>query len=212
MSEPEASRKSWSERLFGGFKKTSERLSENLTTAVTKAKLDDATLDDVEDALIISDLGPSAARRIREKLAEKLNRPVFKVMGDDQLIELARQAPDSWHTLNEAGLSKRQVQIFGQQILGAVKRGKEAPQVERQPFERPSDATIRRIDRLKAWRKKVAAKLEVESDIILPRVYLSSIAEESPRSLEALQAIMKDSPWRFETYGKDILKSIGVKL
>lgn len=62
---------SWSERLFGGFKKTSQRLSDNLTTAVSTAKLDDATLDDVEDALIVSDLGPSAASRIRERLAEK---------------------------------------------------------------------------------------------------------------------------------------------
>ena len=63
--------KSWSERLFGGFRKTSERLTENLSQAVTTAKLDDATLDDVEDALIVSDLGPSAAARIRERLKEK---------------------------------------------------------------------------------------------------------------------------------------------
>jgi hypothetical protein len=62
---------SWTERLFGGFRKTSERLSENLTAAVSTAKLDDATLDQVEDALILSDLGPSAAARIRAKLAEK---------------------------------------------------------------------------------------------------------------------------------------------
>ncbi|MGX7953011.1 signal recognition particle-docking protein FtsY [Tsuneonella sp. HG249] len=62
---------SWTERLFGGFRKTSERLSENLTAVVGTAKLDDATLDDVEDALIVSDLGPAAARRIRDKLAEK---------------------------------------------------------------------------------------------------------------------------------------------
>ncbi|MBK62473.1 MAG: signal recognition particle-docking protein FtsY [Altererythrobacter sp.] len=66
MSKP-----SWTERLFGGFKKTSDRLSENLTEAVSKAKLDDSTLDDVEDALIMSDLGPSAAARIRERLKEK---------------------------------------------------------------------------------------------------------------------------------------------
>ena len=66
MSKP-----SWTERLVGGFKKTSDRLTENLAEAVTKARLDDATLDDVEDALIMSDLGPSAASRIREKLTEK---------------------------------------------------------------------------------------------------------------------------------------------
>ena len=66
MSEP-----NWTERVFGGFRKTSERLSQNLTGVVGTAKLDDATLDDVEDALIVSDLGPAAARRIRDRLAEK---------------------------------------------------------------------------------------------------------------------------------------------
>ncbi len=62
---------SWTQRLFGGLRKTSERLGENLATVVTKARLDDATLDDVEDALIMSDLGPSAAARIRERLREQ---------------------------------------------------------------------------------------------------------------------------------------------
>ncbi|NTZ42377.1 signal recognition particle-docking protein FtsY [Altererythrobacter sp. SALINAS58] len=61
----------WSARVLGGFRKTSERLSSNLNGVVGTAKLDDATLDDVEDALIISDLGPSAAARIRASLAEK---------------------------------------------------------------------------------------------------------------------------------------------
>ena len=62
---------SWTQRRFGGFRKTSERLSENLTAAVGSARLDDATLDEVEDALILSDLGPSASARIRAILAEK---------------------------------------------------------------------------------------------------------------------------------------------
>jgi len=66
MTEP-----TWAERVFGGFRKTSERLSQNLTAVVGSAKLDDATLDDVEDALIVSDLGPAAARRIRDKLGEQ---------------------------------------------------------------------------------------------------------------------------------------------
>ena len=66
---------SWSDRLFGGFRKTSERLTENLSGIVTKAKLDDAQLDAIEDALILSDLGPRAAARIRDKLAgEKFER------------------------------------------------------------------------------------------------------------------------------------------
>ena len=64
-------RPTWRDRLFGGFRKTSDRLSTNLTQAVRTAKLDEATLDEVEDALIASDLGPSAAARIRERLKDK---------------------------------------------------------------------------------------------------------------------------------------------
>jgi fused signal recognition particle receptor len=60
---------SWSDRVFGGFRKTSERLTENLAGIVAKARLDDAQLDEIEDALILSDLGPSAAARIRERLS-----------------------------------------------------------------------------------------------------------------------------------------------
>ena len=59
------------ERRFGGFRKTSERLTENLSGLVSRATLDDAQLDDIEDALILSDLGPRAAARIRERLASE---------------------------------------------------------------------------------------------------------------------------------------------
>ena len=76
---------SWTDRLFGGFRKTSERLTENLSGIVTKAKLDDAQLDAIEDALILSDLGPSAAARIRDKLAaERFDRGL-----DDAAIKQA---------------------------------------------------------------------------------------------------------------------------
>ena len=62
---------SWSQRLFGGFAKTSEKLASSLPVISSGAKLDNATLDDIEDALIMSDLGPAAAGRIRARLADK---------------------------------------------------------------------------------------------------------------------------------------------
>ncbi len=59
----------WKDRLFGGLKKTSSKLTENLTGLVTKAKLDANALDDIEEALILSDLGPATAAQIRDKIA-----------------------------------------------------------------------------------------------------------------------------------------------
>ncbi len=66
MSEP-----SWHERLLGGFRRTSDKLGENLTGLFTKAALDRETLDEIEEALIASDLGPATAARIRARLADE---------------------------------------------------------------------------------------------------------------------------------------------
>jgi len=62
---------SWLDRLRGGFAKTAERVADNLTGLTSRAALDTATLDDIEEALIASDIGPEAARRIREAIARQ---------------------------------------------------------------------------------------------------------------------------------------------
>ena len=60
---------SWHERLLGGFRKTSDRLMGNLA-GLSAARLDEETLDEIEEALIASDLGPETAARVRARLAE----------------------------------------------------------------------------------------------------------------------------------------------
>ena len=67
MTEPGTS---WRDRLFGGLKRTSDKLGENLTGLFNKAALDDQTLDEIEEALIMTDLGPAMAGRVRARLAE----------------------------------------------------------------------------------------------------------------------------------------------
>lgn len=61
--------KSWREKLFGGLKRTSEKLGENLGGLFAKP-LDAQTLDEIEEALIVSDLGPAMAMRIRDRLED----------------------------------------------------------------------------------------------------------------------------------------------
>ena len=60
---------SWHDRLLSGFKRTSDRLTGNLV-GLSAARLDDETLDEIEEALIASDLGPEMAGRVRHRLAE----------------------------------------------------------------------------------------------------------------------------------------------
>jgi ribonuclease D len=107
------------------------------------------------------------------------------------------------------GLSPKQIRLWGGEILEAVKRGTVAPLVEREQAKRPNDKTLKRLEKLKNWRKKVAQELGVESDIILPKVYLNTLAENPPKSLSELESIMRDSPTRLRKYGEQIYRLVG---
>lgn len=148
----------------------------------------------------------------REKLAERLNRPLFKVIGDHLLLEAAKTLPQTYEDLAAIGMTERQIQRFGRLVLESVRHGSGAPLVEPIGTARLPNPVVDRMHRLKNWRKKKAETLEVESDVILPRLYLHMIAEQNPRSLEALAKIMEEAPWRLGHFGEEILKAIGVKL
>ncbi len=63
---------SWTQRLFSGFRRTSEKISDGLTEIVGTTKLDDDTLDSLEEVLIASDLGAGAAARVRSRLEDRM--------------------------------------------------------------------------------------------------------------------------------------------
>jgi len=62
---------SWAKRLFSGLRRTSERVTESVTTLIGIGHLDEATLDSVEDALIAADLGSPTAARVRSTIATR---------------------------------------------------------------------------------------------------------------------------------------------
>ncbi|MFT3726924.1 MAG: signal recognition particle-docking protein FtsY [Terricaulis sp.] len=57
--------------LFDGLRKSSSKLAEGFASIFTKEKLDDAALQELEDALIASDMGAPAAHRIAQALADQ---------------------------------------------------------------------------------------------------------------------------------------------
>jgi fused signal recognition particle receptor len=70
IPEPKtAATRGWWQRLTDGMRRTSSSLSESVTGLFTKRKLDDATLEELEDALVQADLGVPTAMRITEAIA-----------------------------------------------------------------------------------------------------------------------------------------------
>ncbi|CAN7659705.1 signal recognition particle-docking protein FtsY [Rhizobium sp. LjRoot254] len=68
--EPEK-RLTWIERLRQGLSRTSAQLTSQITSLFTKRKLDDDTLQELEDLLIQADLGVETALRITDTLASE---------------------------------------------------------------------------------------------------------------------------------------------
>ena len=61
---------SWLQRLKKGLSRTSERLTSGIADVFTGRKLDDAALEELEDLLIMADLGPAAAAELSANLAK----------------------------------------------------------------------------------------------------------------------------------------------
>ncbi|MEA4811506.1 MAG: HRDC domain-containing protein [Anaerolineaceae bacterium] len=144
---------------------------------------------------------------LRESLAEKLNRPVFKILGDASLVDLAKVQP---HHIEELGLlpslSEGQVKAFGKAIMAAITEWRKNPgKLEKPKHRRPGEAELHRRDLLSGWRKEQGTKMGVSSNIVLSKDLIDKMAKENPKTSSELQALMADYPCRYALFGQDIL-------
>lgn len=65
---PGAIKPNWFAQLTQGLSRSSAALGDNLASVLTRRKLDEEALDELEDVLIKADLGVAMAARIRERL------------------------------------------------------------------------------------------------------------------------------------------------
>ena len=144
--------------------------------------------------------------RWREGVASALDRPPFKVLDDDRLLAIAAARPSTPAELDAIGLTSRQMQQWGPTILEAVIQGVKGPLVRRNKPPRPDEIYLRRLDKLKEWRKKAAGGMDVESDVVLPRPFLLELAAKGP---DEVRSVLQASPWRLEHYGEQIQKVLG---
>lgn len=164
------------------------------------------------------DLAPHEAATLRElyiyreRTAQRLNRPPFKVMAEATLVEIAKAQPQTPNDLKPiTGMTERQISRHGQQLIQAVSRGHTASPPRPLRLEHEDEAVLERYDALRRWRKQRAQERKVESDVIVPREVLLNLARRAPQTAADLDHIAGFGPARRAKYGEEILKLLKPK-
>lgn len=92
-------KKGWFSRLTSGLSKSSEKLTTGVAAIFTKRKLDDETIEELQDLLITADLGVAAATRVTDALArDKFDK---EITDDEVRAALANEVSGSLKPLEK---------------------------------------------------------------------------------------------------------------
>lgn len=143
----------------------------------------------------------------RDGEALRRNLPPFKVMNNEALVNIARENPKTKKTLAAIrGVGARNVERYGTPLLHLMRESRrEAPPARPARKKRLDPGVVDRFERLFQWRKDRAVARGVESDVILSRETMWSIARDNPESMDDLARIAGIGPERLSLHGKEIL-------
>lgn len=144
---------------------------------------------------------------VREALAEELDRPLFKVMPDDVLLQLARRAPRARREISaNRRLHPKLRRQHADRLLAAIEAGRSAAPPQPPPEEpRPPADVAGRFEALRAWRKALAESAELEPDLVVPKAALWALAIADPATAAALESIAELDDWERARHGAAIL-------
>jgi ribonuclease D len=148
--------------------------------------------------------------QMRDRQSELLDRPPFKVLSADTLIEVAEIRPRSLHDLSLIkGMTSGQLQRHGAGILSAVERGLATPEARLPLFPRSAkkevpEQTKVRLKNLKAWRERYSAELGLDPGVLAPNWLLEAVADTQGAAKEELDAIPGMREWQKRLFGEEL--------
>ncbi len=148
----------------------------------------------------------------REAEAQRLDRPPFKVMGDDTLMQLTTRQPRTTNELRQInGVGEVTFSRYGTTLLAVLAEGKRRPVPAFPPStlrpEQMMDVAARaRYDALRAWRTSTAESRGVAPEIIFANSTLLELAQRMPQNEAELLEFAEIGPWKVKSYGAALLR------
>ncbi len=151
-----------------------------------------------------------ALLQFRDRTARRRDLPLFKVVGNSQMLALAKRKPVKMADLeNIRGFSRRQIKQLGSAILKAVRPAlslteKELPLYPRKKPEKIGPMVGERVKRLKKWRDRRGGEMGVDPSLICTNAQAKTLALLNPNAPEDMREIMGIKNWQREQFGREI--------
>jgi ribonuclease D len=150
----------------------------------------------------------------RDTLAQRSDRPAFKVASNELLVEVARLLPRSREALSKVkGVSTYHLNRYGGEILRMVEESMQLPEAEL-PEKSPPKPWVRdrrleaTVERLKKVRDQIAAELRIDPAMLAPKHVLSALATLEPGSIDDLNRIPAMREWQKRVVGIPLLEAM----
>jgi ribonuclease D len=138
----------------------------------------------------------------RSGVAHQMDRATFRVLGNEQLLEIARVHPRTKEALGKIkGMPRGILEQRGGELLDAVQRGLAVPENELPKFpkaprwERDPEFDAR-VSALKTARDAAAKRLELDPGVLCSRDRLEAVARKNPATVEEVAAVPELRRWQ----------------
>jgi ribonuclease D len=150
----------------------------------------------------------------RDEVAGTLDRATFRVLGNEQLLEIARTQPQSKDALGRIkGMPRAILEQRGAELLAAVRRALAVPEAELPKFPRAArwdrDSEFdARVNALKTARDAAAKRLELDPGVLCSRDRLEAVARRNPATRDELAEVTELRRWQVAELGADFVRAL----
>ena len=138
----------------------------------------------------------------RDAVAKQMDRATFRVLGNEQLLDIARTQPQSRDALAKLkGMPRGILEQRGADLLDAVARALVVPEAELPRFpkaarwDRDPDFDIR-VNALKTARDEAAKRLTLDPGVLCSRDRMEAVARRNPVTVDELLEVTELRRWQ----------------
>ena len=156
--------------------------------------------------------------QMRKKIAQHQDTPLFRIIGNKSLLELAEIRPSNLNKLRKSEiLGSKQIDRYGRDVVAAVTKALQIPTQNLPRYPRKTAPMVpaivaKRVKELRSWRDRMARQLKIDPAIISTKALISAIAVQKPLTISSLSKMNELKTWQTKEFGRDIidiLKSVG---